>query len=64
MLLIKSTTLPEGLDLVNDVVMVSVGWLSGIVDDVAMVVLDLSVGLLEGLMLVVTEIDLSVMSTN
>ena len=62
MLLIKSTTLPEGLDLVNDVVMVSVGWLSGIVDDVAMVVLDLSVGLLEGL--VVTEIDLSVMSTN
>ena len=62
MLLIKSTTLPEGLDLVNDVVMVSVGWLSGVVDDVAMVVLDLGVGLLEGL--VVTEIDLSVMSTN
>ena len=53
MLLIKSTTLPEGLDLVDDVVMVSVGWSSGVVDDVAM---------LEGL--VVTEIDLSVMSTN
>ena len=62
MLLIKSTTLPEGLDLVNDVVMVSVGWSSGVVDDVAMVVLDLGVGVFEGL--VVTEIDLSVMSTN
>ena len=62
MLLIKSTTLPEGLDLVNDVVMVSVGWSSGVVDDVATVVLDLGVGLLEGL--VVAEIDLSVMSAN